>query len=154
MQVLENFKQVIKPRKPPAICGVCQKPGWQYVHSKKAIKFRYVYTVHYNEPPIKFVNGIPRYRTCYASGRLYDDMDEMLSDVKKETRGKMVRCPKCNKRGRFGEYINHNKIKRYFVVHEKIEGTWGKEKTVSKRRRCYIRRGPDEELLLRKLGRF
>jgi hypothetical protein len=45
-------------------------------------------------------------------------------------------------------------IVTYFVAHEKLKGTWGREKTVAKLRRCYIKYQEQRNIVLKKLGRY
>lgn len=66
---------------------------------------------------------------------------------------RIINCPKCHKRGRINGFNNYQKgYYKYVVVHEKLDGTWGKDKT-ARRRRCYI--GEKEtDLILKRLGRY
>jgi hypothetical protein len=55
-----------------------------------------------------------------------------------------IRCPKCKKMGMLNYYrpkANRTDRVNYLFRHERIKGTWGKDK-IHKVRRCYIR---DEE---------
>ena len=50
---------------------------------------------------------------------------------------KLVICPKCVSIGTINVYYPNGEI-AYVIRHEKIPGTWGKDKKVSRWRRCYI----------------
>lgn len=67
----------------------------------------------------------------------------------------IIKCPKCGKRGRINHYHpkkRHPEIVRYLIVHDKIGGTWGKQK-YTKRDRCYLK--PEHrDTVLKKLGRY
>ena len=69
-----------------------------------------------------------------------------------------IKCPKCGKLGRINEYKpdirKKPEIVTYFVVHEKLKGIWGKDKTVARLRRCYIRDPEQRDIVLKKLGRY
>lgn len=69
-----------------------------------------------------------------------------------------IKCPKCGKIGRINEYKPNiqkkPEIVAYFVAHEKVKGIWGKNKTVAKLRRCYIRDPEQRDIVLKKLGRY
>jgi len=69
-----------------------------------------------------------------------------------------IKCPSCGKIGRINEYKPDLKKKpevvAYYVAHEKLKGTWGKNKTVSKLRRCYIKDPKQRDIILKKLGRY
>lgn len=139
----------IKPTLPPQnkklrTCGICRRPGYIYVYTNRGRDN--VYTIHYNEPPISVIrrHGIPeafRYRRCFKDRALYTDLDEALDSKVKRYNPRIIKCPRCGKKGRINSYhpdsTNNPQVVRYFVVHEKLEGTWGKSK-LSKRRRCYV----------------
>lgn len=87
----------------------------------------------------------------------YDSADVVYSKDHKGREPKIIICPVCKKRGRVNGYHPHNSapnIVEYLVTHEKLKGTWGKNKTISKRRRCYIKKPTDREAILKKLGRY
>ena len=69
-----------------------------------------------------------------------------------------IKCPKCGKIGRINEYKPNIRKKpeiiAYFVAHEKVKGIWGKNKTVARLRRCYIRDIEQRNIVLKKLGRY
>ena len=144
-----------KPKRAISTCGVCQKPGFQYVRNRKN-GHQYVFTVHFNEPPIRVVNDIPRYRTCYDKGRIYN-LDEVVDAAPKfnPKKGKTLRCVRCGHKGRLGKFEDKKQGggTRYYLEHELIGGTWGAVK-LKKRRRCYIKKGVETESLLKKLGLF
>jgi hypothetical protein len=69
-----------------------------------------------------------------------------------------IKCPRCGKMGRINEYKPDLRERpenvAYFVAHEKLEGKWGKDKAISKLRRCYIRDPEQRDIILIKLGRY
>lgn len=65
-------------------------------------------------------------------------------------------CPKCQKEGHIHWFLPHQDELlniRYYVLHEVIPGTWGKEK-MKRRRRCYINKQEHRTTLLKQLGRY
>jgi hypothetical protein len=82
-----EYKQV-KPRKPLTTCTICWKQGYRYI--RRMGKHEYVYYKHYNELPIGWyhsdgVPSVPKYRTCYKSGRLYNSVEELIGKKEEET---------------------------------------------------------------------
>ena len=66
---------------------------------------------------------------------------------------KLVICPRCDQVGRAGQYHptrDKNKNVTYFVVHHKIDGTWGKS-NLQKRKRCYMRNGHENDIFVAKM---
>jgi len=78
-----DFVQIVQPKRPSYKCSICKKIGWQYIHRNNTQSgFRYVFTVHYNEPPIgKSKTGKPVYRTCQQNSRLYDSIEQAISTL-------------------------------------------------------------------------
>jgi len=77
---------------------------------------------------------------------------------KQDTRNKIdpriINCPICHKRGRINGFNNFKSGHfNYVVVHERIEGTWGKLHH-ARRRRCYITTPEQRRIVLRRLGRL
>jgi hypothetical protein len=71
---------------------------------------------------------------------------------------KMMNCPVCGQEGRIGNY-RPSKDKQfskwtYFIVHEPIEGYWGKNHKIKKRRRCYMKTQDQRNQILKRLGRY
>jgi hypothetical protein len=76
---------------------------------------------------------------------------------RKKQSPKITTCPKCNTSGRVNDFHNYKNGFRqvnYVVVHEEIDGTWGKQKRVARRRRCYIIDPEQRKTLLRNIGRL
>jgi len=69
-----------------------------------------------------------------------------------------MNCPVCGQEGRIGNY-RPSKDKQfskwtYFIVHEPIEGYWGKNHKIKKRRRCYMKTQDQRNQILKRLGRY
>jgi len=161
MRQLTQFKQVYFPDRPLLTCSVCKKPGYEYIR-KRPSGHKYVYTIHYNEPPNRIVNGKPRYRWCYTGGRLYNSFEEAIkveqekyekvAKLVKRPSPKIVNCPRCHSRGRLNVWKDkRNDSISYEVAHENVEGTWGIKKKRSKFRRCRMRLGPEREAAERRI---
>ena len=62
----------------------------------------------------------------------------------------------CGKTGRIGNYRpskdKNFHIWKYFIVHENIEGYWGKKNKIRKYKRCYLNDGQKNKLI-KKLGK-
>ena len=71
-----------------------------------------------------------------------------------------VKCPKCGDRGRLNWAYDIHAIKeerpftfKYIVVHERVQGTWGKLK-VERRRRCQSFTPEQRIAILKQVGRY
>jgi hypothetical protein len=92
----------------------------------------------------------------------YDSIYSIGIETRKKISPERMHCPKCkeHKIGRIGMYHPDRKKPhdvRYFIVHEKLGGVWGRGKSkVPKCRRCYI--GKDEQeyrnAVLKRLHRY
>jgi hypothetical protein len=71
---------------------------------------------------------------------------------------KYITCPRCGKKGRIGWFRREGFKKpdriAYYLIHEKMDGTWGKRGRMSKYRRCWIYNQEQREVITKKLGRF
>lgn len=86
----------------------------------------------------------------------YGSLSELAAHDKKPRNPRTINCPNCHKRGRVNHYIPYKKmpyIVAYYVEHEKLEGTWGKDK-VQKTRRCYIKDPEQRTEILKRLKRY
>jgi hypothetical protein len=90
----------------------------------------------------------------------YDSIYSLAVQTRKTINPQRMHCPKCKKHkiGRIGMYHSERRKPhdvKYFIVHEKIKGTWGKSKQ-QKYSRCYI--GKDEkeyrDAILKRLHRY
>jgi hypothetical protein len=67
-------------------------------------------------------------------------------------------CPKCGREGRIDNYrpkkAKHFYKWGYLIVHEQIEGFWGKNHKIKKRRRCYMNTQAQRNEVLKNLGRY
>lgn len=88
----------------------------------------------------------------------FDSMDMVVSKNRTGKEPKIIICPVCNKRGRVNGYHPHGAAPQnveYLVTHEKLKGTWGRKgNKISRRRRCYIKKPKDRDIILKKLGRY
>lgn len=73
--------------------------------------------------------------------------------VRKSKEPKIVKCPRCGKRGRINQY--HPNIKerpdltKYYVKHEYLPGRWGTGKTcpkIKRFKRCYFFQYPTDSI--------
>jgi hypothetical protein len=88
----------------------------------------------------------------------YLSIDSFLNRQKKNRDPKIIDCcPVCEEKGRISSYRpeKHKQYHawKYFVVHEPIEGYWGKSHKNKKRRRCYITTQSQRNKILKSLGR-
>jgi hypothetical protein len=88
----------------------------------------------------------------------YPSIDSFLNRKKKERNPKMMKCPLCGQEGIIGNY-RPKKDKRfhkwkYYIVHEQMDGYWGKTQKIKKRRRCYIKTQDQTNQILKILGRY
>lgn len=92
----------------------------------------------------------------------YANILDVTAKKKKKSRSPtFIKCPKCGKKGRlnWARDIHAAKDERpftikYIVIHEKIRGTWGKEKKVAKRKR-HQTFTPDQRIsILKQIGRY
>src|SRR5919197_4234637 len=83
----------------------------------------------------------------------YASIDSFLNRRKRERNPKTIDCPVCGEKGRIGWYRPKKDkqfhIWKYFVVHEQIEGYWGKNHNNKKRRRCYLKTDAQRNEVLR-----
>lgn len=87
----------------------------------------------------------------------YGSMQAVVDKNKRNVNPKIIICPVCNRRGRVNAYHPNKQIHdhvEYLVTHEKVEGMWGKDNKIAKRRRCYIKKPNDRVAILKKLGRY
>ena len=86
----------------------------------------------------------------------YPSISTFLDRNKKQQNPKNIECPVCGKRGRIGNYRpskdKNFHIWKYFIVHEHIEGYWGKKNKIRKYKRCYLNDEQKNELI-KKLGK-
>jgi hypothetical protein len=74
---------------------------------------------------------------------------------RRERDPKMMDCPQCGQEGRIGTYRGKQFDKwKYYIAHEQIEGYWGKNHKIKKRRRCYIKTQDQINHVLKILGRY
>jgi|SRR5690242_15149468 hypothetical protein len=89
----------------------------------------------------------------------YSSIDSFLNRGKKNERNpELMNCPLCGQEGRIGN-SRPKKDKQfhkwiYFIVHEQIEGYWGKKSKIKKRRRCYMKTEEQRTEVLKRLGRY
>jgi hypothetical protein len=77
---------------------------------------------------------------------------------RRERDPKIMDCPLCGEKGLIGNY-RPKKAKqfhkwKYYIVHEQIEGYWGKNHKIKKRRRCYMKTQDHTNKILKILGRY
>ncbi len=171
------------PDRPLLRCPICKKLGYEYIRKSRKRGISEAYMVHYNESPIGFYkDGKIKYRQCFGEGRLYATLEDLLnayhnrkkqekahtkstkviqsiaSTVGRKSRPttkrklRTINCPQCHHRGRLNTY-QPRKYPRYLVVHEPIDGTWGKNQKVLRRRRCYMHVGSEMEKAKRRWDR-
>ena len=74
---------------------------------------------------------------------------------RKERDPKIIACPICGQEGLIENYRGKQFDKwKYYIVHEQIEGYWGKSHKIKKRRRCYIKTQDQTNQILKILGRY
>jgi hypothetical protein len=89
----------------------------------------------------------------------YSSIDSFLKRKRKKRDPKIIdRCPVCGDEGRIASYRPKRDKQfhtwKYFVVHEQIDGYWGKTHKNKKRRRCYITTESQRNEILKRLGRY
>jgi hypothetical protein len=71
---------------------------------------------------------------------------------------KLMNCPLCGQKGLIENYRPKKDKQfhkwKYFIVHEQIEGYWGKDHKIKKRRRCYMKTQDQTNEILKILGRY
>jgi hypothetical protein len=71
---------------------------------------------------------------------------------------KIMDCPACREKGRIGNYRpDKNKeshIWKYFIVHEQLEGYWGRNHKIKRYRRCYMKTEEQRNEILEWLRRY
>jgi hypothetical protein len=71
---------------------------------------------------------------------------------------KLMNCPLCGQKGLIENYRPKKDKQfhkwKYFIVHEQIEGYWGKDHKIKKRRRCYMKTQDQTNQILKILGRY
>lgn len=113
------------------------------------------------EPVEKLPNNAIEFIATHPDGTIhkwveYPSIEAVGRQEHRKMNPKMINCPKCHKRGRVNGYNNYKDgTFNYVVVHEKIDGKWGRGKnTTSRRRRCYIYNKTQRDSILKKLGRL
>ena len=135
----QEQKQVYKP------CVICGKHGIEKHSEVLPDKGVLIKAIHDDGKICEFVE--------YAS------VDSFLNERgKKKKDPKMIECPSCKQEGRIA-YYRPTKAKqfhtwKYYIVHEPIEGYWGKNHKIKKHRRCYMKTQEQRTQVLKKLGRY
>jgi hypothetical protein len=108
-------------------CLKCGKQGIEQAGDILPDKGILIQVIHDDESICKFVE--------------YSSISTFLDRSKKQT-PRIVSCPVCRQNGRIGNYRPSKEKNfhawRYYIVHEQIEGYWGKKNKVRKHRRCYL----------------
>jgi hypothetical protein len=125
-------------------CVICGNPGVEKHSELLPDRAVLIKVIHDDRKICEFVE--------YAS------ISSFMERGKKKKDPKMMNCPECGDEGRIGNY-RPKKAKQshkwdYFIVHEQIEGFWGKNTKVKKRRRCYMKTEQQRSQILEKLGRY
>jgi hypothetical protein len=125
-------------------CVICGNPGVEKLSEVLPDRGVLIKVIHEGGKICEFVE--------YAS------ISSFMERGKKKKDPKMMDCPKCGQEGRIGNY-RPKKAKQshkwhYFIVHEQIEGFWGKNQKIKRRRRCYMRTERQRRQILTELGRL
>lgn len=88
-------------------------------------------------------NGIVMKAVHYGTGVTHTWLEyDSSANATASSHGVNIQCPKCGNMGRVYTYTpnfrKHPERVSYVVNHERIPGTWGKNATHFKSRRCYI----------------
>lgn len=86
----------------------------------------------------------------------YSSITTFLERKKRIKDPKLMECPVCGITGVISSYRpNKNKQYhhwKYYIIHEPIEGYWGKIKKVQRHRRCYMNTEEQKKMVLERLG--
>ena len=68
---------------------------------------------------------------------------------------RLVVCPRCNEVGRAGQYhpTCYKDTIIYYVAHHNIAGTWGNSRPLRRYKRCYMRKGHENDIFVAKMKR-
>lgn len=85
----------------------------------------------------------------------YASLSTFVRSRTKSKDPKIMDCPECGDKGRI-DWYRRKKTKQfhkwdYLIVHEQIEGFWGKAK-IKRSRRCYIKTEAQRSQVLKQLG--
>jgi hypothetical protein len=124
-------------------CVICGNPGVEKHSEGLPDRGELIKVIHNDGKICEFVE--------YAS------ISSFMERGKKKKDPQMMDCPECGHEGRIGSY-RPKKAKQshrwdYFIVHEQIEGFWGKNHKIKKRRRCYMKTEQQRNEILKRLGR-
>jgi hypothetical protein len=88
----------------------------------------------------------------------YLSMSTFLDRKKRKRDPKSMECPICGIIGLISQYRpNKNKQYhhwKYIIIHERLDGYWGKKQKVQRYRRCYMKTEEQKKLVLEILGHF
>jgi endogenous inhibitor of DNA gyrase (YacG/DUF329 family) len=88
----------------------------------------------------------------------FSSIDDMIVKNKRKDGSdpRIIICPECGHKGRINDYHRNPQrpdVIAYVVIHEKIKGTWGKEKK-QRYKRHWISKKEQRDIILKKLGRY
>jgi hypothetical protein len=125
-------------------CVICGNPGVEKHSELLPDRGVLIKVIHDNGKICEFVE--------YAS------ISSFMERGKKKKDPKMMDCPRCGHEGRIGNYrpkkASQSHKWDYFIVHEQLEGFWGKNCKIKRRRRCYMKTERQRRQILTKLGRY
>ena len=125
-------------------CVMCGYPGVEKHSELLPDRGLLIKVIHDNGKICEFVE--------YASVSSF-----LMERGKKKRDPKMIKCPSCGREGRITPYRprKHKQFYKwkYYIVHEPIEGYWGKDHKFKKRRRCYMKTEQQRNQVLQSLGR-
>lgn len=88
----------------------------------------------------------------------YPSVTTFFNRKRRKRDPQMMDCPVCGQEGRVSYYKPTNAKQfhtwKYYIVHEPIEGYWGKNHKTKKHRRCYMKTQDQRNQVLKKLERY
>jgi hypothetical protein len=134
MTIMKNYKP----------CILCGKLGFEKRSETLPDKGTLIKVVHDDETVCKFEE--------------YSSISMFLVRSKRTRDPKIMECPVCKQNGRINPY-RPNKDRNYHdwqyrIVHEPLDGYWGKNQKIKRHRACYMKTDDQRKEVLRKLGRL
>lgn len=126
-------------------CVICGNPGVEKYGEVLPDRGVLIKVIHDDGKICEFVE--------YASVSSF-----LMERGKRKKDPKMMDCPVCGQEGLIEPY-RPKKAKqfhnwKYYILHEQIEGYWGKHHKIKKRRRCYMKTEQQRNQILKRLGRY
>lgn len=129
---------------PYTTCLKCDKPGIEKATEILPDKGILIKVIHDNGSVCDFEE--------------YQSIHSFINRKTRKRNPKTISCPVCGQEGLIEQYrpkkAKHVHKWNYLVVHGPLEGYWGRNHKIKKRRRCWIKRQDRRNEILKAIDRF